>query len=84
MNVTKAGRYRFTLRQWPKEADKPVQAVRAAIQVAGQKAESPVQPDATGVVFELDLPTGRTELRTWFFDEKDRAGGAYFTDVEAL
>ncbi len=84
VNVTRAGRYRFTLRQWPKEADIPIQAVRAAIQIADQRAESLVEPDAAGVVFELDLPAGPTVLRTWLFDETNQAGGAYFTDVEAL
>lgn len=82
VNVTKAGRYRFCLRQWPKEADKPIRAVRAAIQIGDQKMESPVSPKAKSVVFEIDLPVGRTELRTWLFDEKNQPGGAYFTDVE--
>jgi hypothetical protein len=84
VNIRKAGRYRFTLRQWPKQSGKSVQAVRAEIQIADQKAESIVTSGAKGVVFEFDLPAGTTELRTWFFDEKNQAGGAYFTDVEAL
>ena len=84
INVRKGGRYRFTLRQWPKESGKPIDAVRAEIQIAGQKAESPVASDAKGVVFEFELPAGPTKLQTWLFDKKKRAGGAYFTDVEAL
>ena len=84
VNVTKAGRYRFTLRQWPQESGQPVRAARAAIHIAGEEAEAAVPSNAKGVVFELELPAGMTELRTWFYDAQGEAGGAYFTDVEAL
>ena len=61
-----------------------IDAVRAEIQIAGQKAESPVASGAKGVVFEFELPVGTTKLQTWFFDKKKRAGGAYFTDVDKV
>jgi hypothetical protein len=82
VEVRKAGRYRITLRQYPKEAEKPVVAVRAKIQVAGQTKESDVLPESKGVVFEMNLPAGPTELVTWLYDEQGAAGGAYFTEVE--
>ncbi len=84
VHVRKAGRYRLTLRQWPIEAKRPVEAVRAKVQIAGQTRESVVQAGSLGVVFELTLPEGKTELLTWLFDETGDAGGAYFTEVEAL
>ena len=84
VDVKQAGRYRFTLRQFPKEADKPVIAERAKIQIAGKTAELPVEKDSKRVVFELDLPAGPTELETWLFDKNNKAGGAYFAEVEAL
>ena len=84
VDVKKAGRYRLTLRQWPVEAGKPVQAVRAKVQIAGQEKESAVEPGTHGVIFEMTLPAGKTELRTWLYDEQGKAGGAYFTDVESL
>ena len=37
-----------------------------------------------GVIFELELPAGKTLLETWLYDEENKAGGTYFTDVEAL
>jgi hypothetical protein len=43
-----------------------------------------VESGSKGVVFELDLPAGKTELVTWLYDEKGEAGGAYFTEVDAL
>ncbi len=84
VDVKKAGRYRFTLRQLPIAADKPVKAIRAKVQIAGQEKESAVEPGTKGVVFELNLPAGKTELRTWLYDQQGEAGGAYFTEVEAL
>ena len=57
---------------------------RAMVKIAGQEHESPVEPGSEGVIFELELPAGKTELRTFLFDEKGKAGGAYFTEVEAL
>jgi len=84
VDVKQAGRYRLTLRQWPIEADKVVEAVRARVAIGGQEAEAEVETGTKGVVFELDLPAGKTELRTWLFDESGKAGGAYFTEVEAL
>lgn len=84
VDVKRAGRYRITLRQWPVEANKPVVAVRAKLQIAGLEKESVVQPGSTGVVFEMNLPAGPTELLTWLYDEQGEAGGAYFTEVEIL
>ena len=84
VHVRRAGRYRLTLRQFPAAAGKPVRAVRAKVEIAGQTREVEVEPGSKGVVFELDLPIGKTELRTWLYDEKSKAGGAYFTEVEAL
>ncbi len=84
LEVKKAGRYRITLRQFPKKANKLVIAERAKIEIAGQVKEQPVKADCKGVVFELDLPAGPTELVTYLYDQKGKAGGAYFTEVEAL
>ncbi|WP_372808956.1 sulfatase-like hydrolase/transferase, partial [Pontiella sp.] len=84
VDVKQAGRYRMTLRQWPKAANKPVVAVRAKVTIAGHENETDVQPDGKGVVFEIDLPAGPTELVTYLYDKKGQAGGAYFTEVELL
>lgn len=84
IDVKKAGRYRLTLRQFPAEANKPVVAVRAKVQIAGLEKECAVESGSKGVVFEMDLPAGPTELRTTLFYENGKAGGAYFTEVEAL
>ena len=84
VDITRAGRYQLTLRQFPKEAERPLVAVRAKVKIAGEAKEAPVEAGSKGVVFELDLPAGETELWTWLYNEKGKAGGAYFTEVEFL
>jgi arylsulfatase A-like enzyme len=84
VSVKEAGKYRITLRQFPKEADKEVIAVKAKLTIAGQEKESVVEKGSKGVVFELDLPAGETELLTYLYNEKGQVGGAYFTEVELL
>ncbi len=84
IDVKQAGRYRVTLRQYPKLAGKPVVAVRAKVAIAGVEQEQAVEANSQGVVFEMELPAGQTELWTYLYDEKGEAGGAYFTEVEAL
>lgn len=84
VNVTQAGRYRFTLRQWPSVAEKPLVAVRAKVVIAGQKKEMDVPAGCKAVRIELNLPAGPTELWTYLSNERGRAGGAYFTDVELV
>jgi len=84
VDVKQAGRYRITLRQLPKEADKTVVAIQAKVKIAGVEEKTAVQEDSKGVIFELDLPEGKTELMTWLYDKNGKAGGAYFTEVELL
>jgi len=84
INVKTPGRYRLTLRQLPKEADAMIKAVRAKVEIAGLERTKKVESESKGVIFELDLPAGPTKLVTHLYDDRDRAGGAYFTEVERL
>ena len=84
VDVQTPGRYRITLRQWPKLAHRSVKAVRGKIEIAGVTLESRIEPGTPGQVFEVELPQGKTQLKTWLFDAQGNAGGAYFTDVELI
>ena len=84
VRVMRQGKYRITLRQWPKEAEKPILANRALLKIAGSQRESAIKPGSSGVAFEMTLPEGITELWTYLFTEAGEVGGAYFTEVEAL
>lgn len=84
LNVVQSGTYRFTLRQLPKQAQKPLNAVKARITIAGKEKEVPVKEGEIGAVIELDIPAGETSLITYLYNEKGEAGGAYFTEVELI
>ena len=84
VDVKKAGTYRFTLRQLPEAAGATLKAVRAKIEIAGATHEQAISTESESVVFTMKLPAGKTELVTYFYDEKGTYGGAYFTEVEAL
>ena len=51
---------------------------------AGMPFNHGLEAGSKAVVFETDVPVGKTKLETWLLDEKGTAGGAYFTEVEAL
>lgn len=82
LEVKRAGRYQITLRQFPREANKPVVATRAKIEIANQTMEQAVKATNDGVVFHVELPAGPAELTTWIYDKNGKAGGAYFTEFE--
>ena len=84
IEVKRSGEFRITLRQWPKEAEKPIVASRAVLKVAGRQRECAIKPGISGVAFEITLPVGITELWTYLLTEAGEVGGAYFTEVEAL
>ena len=84
VNVLKAGKYRFTLRQWPKEADKAIVGVKARIKIAGLEKEALIKDGSKEIDFTLSLPSGITELWTYIYNQQGQVGGAYFTEVEKL
>ena len=84
VNVLKAGKYRFTLRQWPKEADKTIAGVKARIKIAGLEEETVIKDGSKEINFTLTLPSGITELWTYIYNQQGQVGGAYFTEVEKL
>lgn len=84
VDVQTPGRYRITLRQWPELANRTVKAVRGKIEIAGVTLESGIELGTSGQVFEVKLPQGKTQLKTWLFDSQGNAGGAYFTEVELI
>jgi hypothetical protein len=84
VNVLKAGKYRFTLRQWPKEADKTIAGVKARIKIAGLEEETMIKDGSKEINFTLTLPSGITELWTYIYNQQGQVGGAYFTEVEKL
>ena len=60
-------------------------ATKASLEIAGQKAESKItDPQAIGVSFELDLPSGVTTLSGTFTAADGTQLGAYYAVVKRL
>jgi arylsulfatase len=53
----------------------------AKLDIAGVKAETKADPQATGATITVDLPGGKTKLKAWFADAegKDLCGAFYVT-----
>jgi arylsulfatase A-like enzyme len=80
VQVERDGKYEFTLRQQPREANFPIQAETARLQAGPVTAQKAVPPGTTGVTFPVTLPRGSARLETWF-EEKGGSRGAYYVDV---
>lgn len=82
VEVARTGRYEIALRQQPVEADFPIQATRARLQIGNIDVSKAVPAGATGVTFDVELRAGKTRLQTWLIDEKKgKERGAYYVYV---
>lgn len=90
VDVGRKGTYEITLRRWPEEAADPInkgkgpKATKAKVKIFDKTVSQPVAENAEKVTFRMDLPTGRTQLQTWFDNEQGQSRGAYFVYVRRL
>lgn len=56
----------------------------ARIRIGGVERETKVDPGKAAVEFEVRLPAGPLELRTWLIAEDGTERGAYYVDVERM
>ena len=81
VEVMRPGTYTFELRRWPRHVDRPIEATLARLTVAGRPHEKTVVPTDKMTAFRVELPAGRTTLRTELTLENGRTRGAYFVYV---
>jgi len=95
VEIEREGMYRFELRRWPAELDKPIVAAvpgskaiparRARISIDGMERMAAVEADQPAAAFEMPLKPARCRLQTWFFDEGgNELCGAYYVYVRRL
>jgi arylsulfatase A-like enzyme len=58
-----------------------IDCVEARIEVGGRRASRRVSPGDAAAEFEITLPAGPAELRTWLIDRDGRERGAYFVQA---
>jgi arylsulfatase A-like enzyme len=84
VNVEQAGSYEVTLRRWPAQLDKPLEATMARVQVGEVSAELEVDAAATHASFKLDLPAGPARLQSWLSLPDGKQRGAFFVYIRRL
>jgi arylsulfatase B len=89
IKVDKNGEYQFSLRRWPAEADKPINAPyvgkgigasTAVLDIQGQHFEKAIPKDAVEVTFDVKLKKGNTDVSA-YFDGKKGKHGAYYVYI---
>ncbi len=84
VEVQRAGRYRFTLRERPAVVQHPLSANLARLKVGGMVFIKRIDAGASGAVFEVDLPAGKTQLQGWLAEPGAALRGAYFVEAAFL
>jgi hypothetical protein len=94
LEVARAGEYEFSLRRWPKEIERSInaaipggqaiQASKARLAIGVVDLAGPVPVDAKDVVFRTSLPPGRAKLQTWLIADDGTSRGAYFVYVRRI
>lgn len=95
VEVDRDGAYRFDLRRWPAEVDRPitaaiaggkaVPAALARVSIDGEERTAAVASDAAAVTMEMPLKAGRHRLQTWFLDAAGaELCGAYYVHVSRV
>ena len=94
VEVVQAGEYEFSLRRWPSEVDRPINAaipggraigaIQARLAIGDVDLTQPVAAEAKEVVFQTRLEPGKTKLQTWLTAEDGASCGAYFVYVRRI
>ena len=85
IEVADAGRYGIELRSHPREADRPMGAVNARLQIGDEKWSTTVAEEDNAAKFDIELTTGVTSLRTTLANAGgQRKRGAYYVYVSKL
>lgn len=84
VNIERAGKYVFTLRDRPSGVSKKLSPGKAQLTIQNQQPEVVVPEGVEEVRITLELKTGNAQLRTTLTDDQGRSHGAYFVTVERL
>jgi hypothetical protein len=94
VDIAQDALYKITLRSAPSEANVPLSAIKARVQIGGLDLTRPIEPEWVGdfksifhngvsaVEFQAHLPRGRTQLRTVLIDADGRERGAFYVTVK--
>ncbi|MCE9528499.1 MAG: sulfatase-like hydrolase/transferase, partial [Planctomycetales bacterium] len=85
VEVTRPGRYAFTLRMRPRGVPYKIPAGKARVKIGDIEAAADIPAVSDSVTITLDLkPTGHVMLQTWLDKADGKSRGAYYTTVKRL
>ena len=85
VDFAQAGEYAVELRAHPREANRPMPAGTARLQIDDSTWQTMIAEGDQAASFPLDLPAGEARLQTWLAeDASDRRRGAYYVYVTKL
>ncbi len=86
IEIARTGRYRFELRQYPREAAKGIDAVSATVEIGDIKNKASMRNNATHAVIEMDLFKGLYDMKASFSSarQEQQDWGAYYVYVDYL
>jgi len=79
--VAEPGIYRIALMERPLEADHPIAANSAVLEVGGQTIEKAISAGAKEIHFDVKLKSGRTRLKSTLTNESGETRGAFYVSV---
>jgi len=85
VEVSRGGRYEFTLHRAHPEAKFPLAADEAKLKIGDVEVVQPADSNATSVTLTADLKPGKAMLQTWLTDKTTgKSRGAYVVMVKRL
>jgi len=84
VDVERAGRYEFVLRERPEYAKHALPDGTARLKIGAVDVTQPMAAGSTAVRFEVELPKGKTRLVTWLEEAKGASRGAFFVEAKYL
>ena len=84
VNVDRAGQYEITLRRWPQEVKKSLEAVAARVKIGDVDKKQKITAEVTASTFKIGLKEGPTQLQTWLTLPNGKQRGAYFVEVKRI
>ncbi|MEM7315903.1 MAG: sulfatase-like hydrolase/transferase, partial [Planctomycetota bacterium] len=81
IEVAEQGRYRIALMERPPEANHPIAAVTAVLEVAGKTLSQTIPTGSKTIYFDVELKAGRTQLKSTLTTDSGVTRGAYYASV---
>ena len=81
ITVAEPGSYRITLMERPLEAQHPIAATSAVLEIGAKALKQTIPAGAKVIHFDVELEAGRTRLKSILTNESGATRGAYYASV---